>query len=385
MAKLLNAVELLHGAASKLDLETYVTDDLRSRFATFVAYFNALGAIDDGDYRKAHEQMEGFAGKRLQLARDWAVHPEILEQPIQQPFFVVGHARSGTTVLEHLLGLEDGHRMPRYWEVRHPSPPPGLDPRSDARSLADEKRHVDELIELTPTLLMAHPFLDQGGMSEAECEDLMTLDFHMIHTLHFTRVPSIPYPIMPADSVAAFRFHKQLLQQFQWQTPTRRWLCKGTTHQYNLPALWAVYPDAVCFWAHRAPEDYFASFFRMIEILYQPINGALFKDIDVRAVIAQLQAAYEYVLSSHWIDDPRICHVRFKDLIRDPAKTIRDAYESRGIAFTPAFETAIKSWVQDPAHRSDRYGKFNYSLEQFGLTPQEIRTAFKGYYERFGL
>jgi hypothetical protein len=123
----------------------------------------------------------------------------------------------------------------------------------------------------------------------------------------------------------------------------------------------------------------------MIEILYRPINGHLFKDIDVRGVIAQLQMAYDYVLGSDWIDDPRIVHIRFKDLLRDPTETIRAAYAARGIPFMPTFEAAIQRWVQDPAHRSDRYGKFDYSLEQFGLSAPEIRAAFAGYCDRFGL
>jgi hypothetical protein len=385
MPTLLGADAILGAAANELALHTYVTEDLRSRFRTFIGYFNALGPIDEADYPRACRQMEEFVGKRLQLARDWARQPQILAEPIEQPFFVIGHPRSGTTVLEHLLGLDEGHRLPRYWEVRHPSPPPGADPAADARSIAAETAHVEELIRIAPVLLQAHPFLDQGGRAEAECEDLMTLDFHMIHTLHFTRVPSVPYPIMPADGAAAFAFHKKLLQQFQWKTPTRRWLCKGTTHQYNLPALWSVYPDAVCLWAHRAPEEYFASFFRMIDILYRPINGHLFREIDVRGIIAQLKRAYDHVLDSEWIADPRICHIRFKDLMQDAVQTIRRVYEAHDICFTPAFEARIRRWIDDPAHRSDRYGKFEYSLRQCGLTVADIRRDFAAYYDRFGL
>jgi hypothetical protein len=385
MTKLLDANALLDNAAKKLGLEAYVTEDVRSRFNAFVGTFNAFGAIDDSDYPRAYQQMETFVGKRLQLARDWTLHPEILEQPIKQPLFVIGHARSGTTVLQHLLGLNAGHRMPHYWEVRQPSPPPGRDPKADAKSMAAEKTHVEDLLQITPTLLKAHPFLDQGAMSEAECSDIMALDFHIAHPMHFTRVPSIPYPTQPTDTVAAYTFHKKMLQQFQWKTPTGRWVCKGNMHQYHLPVLWTIYPDATCFWTHRAPEEYFASFFQMMEVLYRPINGRLFKEIDARGIVAQLKLAYEHMLSNKWINDPRLVHIRFTDLMRDPVKTLRESYASRDIPFTPAAETAIKSWLQNPAHRSDRHGKFTYSLEQFGLSAAEIRSAFAGYRERFEL
>jgi hypothetical protein len=382
---LLDAERILKNAADRLGLQQYINADIRKRFTDYVGLFNAHGVINDADFPRASAQMEDFVGQRLQLERDWTIHPEILTQKIDKPFFVIGHPRSGTTILQCLLGLDSGCRMPRYWETRHPSPPPGLDAASDAASLAAENQHIAELLQITPTLLRAHPYIEQLGLSEAECEDFVTLDYHMLHTMHFTRVPSLPYPIMPADGVAMFRFHKKMLQQFQWKTPAERWVCKGTTHQYNLPALWQVYPDATCFWAHRAPEDYFASFFEMIEMLYAPINKYLYKGIDVRGVIDGMKMTYDYMLSSAWIDDPRICHIRFKDFVRDPVQTIRDAYASRDIPFTPAYAATIRAWFSNPANRSDRHGKFHYSLEKFGLTAGEIREAFAGYYERFDL
>jgi hypothetical protein len=385
MAQLLDAQRLLHGAAARLGLGAFVTDDVARRFSVYIDRFNASGAIADDDFPRAHEQMENFIGKRLALTRDWTIRPEIQAQQVHEPLFVVGQPRSGTTVLQCLLALGEGYRMPRYWETRRPSPPPGENPHADELAKIAENLHIEELLRLAPRLLSAHPFLDHGGMSEAECEDLMALDFHTLHTLHFTRVPSLPYPTPPADGVAAFRFHKKMLQQFQWRTPTKRWVCKGTTHVCNLEALWDVYPDATCFWTHRSPEDYFASFFVMMEVLYRPVNRNLYKEGDVRGVIAQMSLAYDAILQSKWIDDPRMCHIRFNDLVRDPVRTIGDSLAARKITFTPAHEAAIRDWTADPAHRSDRYGKFEYCLEQFGLSPIDIRTAFARYYERFRL
>lgn len=385
MPKSLDAQSILHGAATRHGLEPYVTGDIERRFTAFVGLFNAFGAIEAADYPLAAEQMESFVAKRLQLERDWSQHPEILTQPVAPPFFVIGHPRSGTTVLQCLLALEAGHRRPCYWETRRPSPPPGMEASADAAAIAAETRHVQELLRMAPQLLCAHPYLDQGGLSEAECEDLMSLDFHFLHTLHFTRVPSLPHPIEAADSVAALSFHKRLLQQFQWKVPTGRWVCKGTLHIHKLPALWRIYPDATCFWTHRAPEDYFASFFAMLDTLYRPVNRNLYRRVDATSVIAHMQMAYEEMLRSDWIDDPRICHIRCTDLFRDPVESIRRCYASGGLAFTPAHEAAIRTWMADPAHRADRHGKFQYSLEQFGLSARKIRTAFAGYYERFDL
>src|SRR5208337_3146368 len=50
--------------------------------------------------------------------------PEILESRVDQPLFVAGFARTGTTLLYRLLALDDVARAPALWEVMQPAPPP---------------------------------------------------------------------------------------------------------------------------------------------------------------------------------------------------------------------------------------------------------------------
>jgi hypothetical protein len=53
------------------------------------------------------------------------------------------------------------------------------------------------------------------------------------------------------------------------------------------------------------------------------------------------------------------------------------------MVLTSAHEAAIRNWMA--TNRADRHGKFQCSLEQFGLSAQKIRAAFAAYYERFDL
>src|SRR5690606_1161081 len=96
---LLDAERILENAANRLGLLQYATDDIRARFSAYIDLFNAEGVIEAADFPRAAEQMEYFVGTRLQLERDWTAHPEILAQPVTNPFFVIGHPRSGTTIL----------------------------------------------------------------------------------------------------------------------------------------------------------------------------------------------------------------------------------------------------------------------------------------------
>jgi hypothetical protein len=45
----------------------------------------------------------------------------------------------------------------------------------------------------------------------------------------------------------------------------------------------------------------------------------------------------------------------------------------------------MKAWLGDPANRPDRYGRYSYALEPFGLTKPMIEGAFAPYIDRFQL
>src|SRR5690606_32655883 len=244
----LNADDILQSAAAQIGLQQYIDPGISERFAYMIGLLNGFDSLTADEYPAAVAQLKGMATSRLRVARDWAQHPEILDENIKQPFFVIGQARAGTTFAQMILSWDEGHRTPRYRDVRHPSPPRGLDRVADASALEEESAYVKYMIDKSPLMLAAHPYLDQGGNAEAEDEDVYSLDFNMVYPLHLLKVPNMPQASVPRDPVQALQFHKNMLKQFQWQSPTRRWVGKGVLHQYVAPALLEVYPDAVCFW-----------------------------------------------------------------------------------------------------------------------------------------
>src|SRR5262245_58796603 len=58
----------------------------------------------------------------LCFALDWVLFPSLRRQAVREPVFVIGHARSGTTLLHRLLSL-DAERFSSFllWELYCPS------------------------------------------------------------------------------------------------------------------------------------------------------------------------------------------------------------------------------------------------------------------------
>jgi hypothetical protein len=373
---------MLQQAAKRHGLEAWIDPALAERIAYMVGLLNEFGLLNDDEYAAAVTQIEGVIAKRLTVARDWALHPEILATEIKQPFLVAGNARAGTTFAQSILAMDEGHRTPRFRDVQHPSPPRGASVLSDAAALQEQGEYVDFILAKSPRMLPAHPYFDQRGETEAEDEYVYSLDFHLVYPLWLLKVANMPQALPPRDPVLALQFHKAMLKQFQWKCPTRRWVGKGVLHQYLMPSVFEVYPDAVCFWMHRRPEEYIASLLELLMLQYAPFNNGRY-NVKPDEMVAQLKAGVDAILASPATGDPRINHIRFHEFVANPAKVLAPIYEANGIAFTKAFEARIAARMADPAFRADRYGKFSYSLEGFDLDRASLRREFSEYCDRF--
>jgi hypothetical protein len=74
-----------------------------------------------------------------------------------------------------------------------------------------------------------------------------------------------------------------------------------------------------------------------------------------------MSAGFFNTLNNPLIDDPRIHHVRYQDLVAEPIGTLREFYDKYGVPFGAETETAMREYTAN--NRSDRYGKFHYSTD----------------------
>ena len=121
-------------------------------------------------------------------------------------------------------------------------------------------------------------------------------------------------------------------------------------------------------------------------VLYHAItNGKIDWHQFAQGYMQATRAGIDRVLADPLVDDPRIVHLRFKDLTQDPIGVLQSVYARFGLPFTAEADQHMHRWLDDPAHRPDRYGRYPYSLEPFGLKAADIARTFADYSERFGL
>ncbi|MGO8856804.1 MAG: sulfotransferase [Steroidobacteraceae bacterium] len=385
MIHVLDHQEILQSAGYVTGHFNLLDDAFAKRVGKLTDWLNTHGNLTASEVSAARKQLLQIVITRVGLAAERERIPAISAERIERPVFVIGYARTGTTLLHSLLAEDDGNQVPLWWHTHQPSPPPGELPVAQFR-LDLARRELERLLDMAPGLLTMHPYWDKGNDALIEDEEIHTLDFQNTYPTLLYQISSFPIMGGSPDPSAAYRFQRQFLQHLQWNLPKRRWAVKGCYHQFYLKQLFDAFPDALCIWPHREPIAVHTSTLAITAVLYGAItNGKMDWKQFGTGYLKSMREAINAVLADPLLDDPRIVHLRFKDLSNDPVATIKDIYGRAGFPYTVTFEQRMRAWLANPANRSDRYGRYPYSLEPFGLSPAEVGGAFAEYSRRFGL
>jgi hypothetical protein len=180
-----------------------------------------------------------------------------------------------------------------------------------------------------------------------------------------------------ADLTSTYQYHKRFLQLLQADAPGV-WNLKQPSHGLWLDTLLRIYPDARLVWTHRDPLTATGSFCSLMTM--GASSFGLKPDIEWIGQNYPWQAvqhADRIMDSRARLGHDRIIDVHYADLLRNPIETMRSLYKSLGDVFTPAAEGAMKKWLAD--NPQDKFGRHEYKLAQYGLTPDQVRKMFERY------
>jgi hypothetical protein len=295
----------------------------------------------------------------------------------EPPLFVLGHWRSGTTLLHELLMLDPRHTCPNTYQCMAPHhflwtewflPPlirwmlPSKRPM-DAMSAGWDRPQEDEfaLVNLglpSPYLVWAFP--NHGPVAD-EYLDLRSL----------TR----------QDRETWKRKWREFVNRLAL-LGDRRIVLKSPTHTARVRTILEVFPDAKFVHIVRDPLVLFPSTVRLWKSLSE-VQGFQHLSDDAawidRHVLDTFVRMYECFEQDRELVPPgRLVDIRYEELIADPVGQMREVYNRLNLGDFAAVEPAIQRYVEE--RRDYQTNKYTLPTE----VADRVRGRWAPYFQRYG-
>ena len=310
-------------------------------------------------------------------------HPEIEEQPIDRPLFVVGPPRSGTTIFHDLLAMDPDNRVPLSWEASYPLPPPERATYNSDPRIARVNKDLDRVDALLPEFKTMHPM---GAQRAQECVSLVAHDFtSMIYYVQFN-VPTYDSWVCDNHMHSAFKWHRRYLQILQWKCPGVRWALKSPQHMWHLEYVHREYPDALIVQTHRDPVKSVISMSSLATELHRLASDKASLTRVAKHYAEGLARGYNATVDyrkSGKLPEAQVVDLYFRDFIQDQVGTVRRAYNHFDMSLSPGAANAMQAFLDE--NPADKFGKHLYQLEDTGLDMDWLRGLFTNYESYFDI
>jgi hypothetical protein len=353
--------------------------------------------------------LDGWSGRRAMLLRlllwiplltlfhgvcfllDYLLFWRLWSLRLERPVFIVGHARSGTTLMHRLMSA-DGDKFSYflYWEMFFPS----LLQKKVVRALGWVDRHW--LGGPIRRRLVAWddktygPYRHMHNMSlwnaEEDCFALQaafvsqqwSLDIPMLDVVDFFHVDE-----MPAKRRRWMHHYRELVKrQLLLNGENKVHLSKNPVMSGWVDAIIETFPDARIVVMMRNPEECIPSCLTLVEATWK---GKGWGRQDYEQSLEILTGiSFEHFHNPHKVlaahpETPQIV-VDYRQLTAHPRETVHAVYEALGIELGEEFD----GWLAAQAEREKKHhSKFEYSLGEFRLSDEEIQAELAPFYEQY--
>jgi hypothetical protein len=332
-------------------------------------------------------------GHAICFALDLVLFPGLWRTEVRTPVFIVGHARSGTTLLHRLMG-RDGGRFSAFmfYEMFFPS----LLQKKLIRTFAAlDRRFLGGAIEKRVQLWEDRKFGPTNHIHYQSLTEYEEDDFVLTHSCASGYwIVLLPYmgelDFYHLDRHSErrrrrlMRFYKDCVRrQLYLNGEGKVHLSKNPTFAGRVESLIETFPDARIVVPFRNPYETIPSLLKLMKVAWGMRKwSAEEMQRSLRILADQSYHTYEYpleVLARH----PETCAsvVDYGELVAEPKRVLERVYAEIGFPVTPEYARVLEEEQQKAAKKHET--THAYSLDEFGLRGDEIRTRLADLFERF--
>jgi hypothetical protein len=312
------------------------------------------------------------------------------QQAVHSPLYIIALPRSGTTFLHRLLCLDDEQFT--YVNVYQTLlPAVSLDRLISLFSGVD--RRPRGFLPKFVGWLNRHAFvgwrnihpIDLARAEEDEGIFLYPL-WTLVICLFFPFVDEYRYlqftdqfPKGVRDRV--MRFYRRCLQRHLYASGNGRTLVTKNVHSTGrIASILETFPAAKFVFVMRNPYETIPSLLSFYYAVWEVHSPDIPRDSPETHALAQV--GYDYYrylkeMCQRMPDEQYIC-VGFEELIQDPEQVVERIYDHFSLPMSEAFRVRLRRAIRKA---EDHEGMHCYSLEEYGLSEQEVYDALQDVFE----
>jgi hypothetical protein len=320
-------------------------------------------------------------GNKLRIVDFAKRHPELGDIDIARPVVITGFFRTGTTFLHNVLAADPNNRVAKAWELSYPLGRLG-DPLGDvAWRRAQAKFTFGFNQAAIPDQGVAHHVTAD---SYEECFFLLENEMAVLTFWIGFAAYDYANAMLDWDMVEPYRAHELQLKILQAQRSAKRWVLKCPWHIWNMEALMTVYPDAQIIFTHRDIAEALASHCSLSARMASKLKRSLDVNELGRFWLDYAKIGLDRAMEARkHIPEAQLYDVRLRDMMASPMTVLQDIYSHFDLELTPEVAALLEQRVSEKP--TSQEGEHEYSIEDFGLTNDEVRATLKTYNERFGV
>jgi hypothetical protein len=378
----LDSASLIRCAQRNTGLSDFGDPDWREPFEVLVRAMDEEADLTLMGRIMTRSDLLMFLEGRLQVEALYARHPEIEDEEIRAPIWIIGQGRTGTSILQKLLALDPGNRTLNTYDALFP-----VDEGNVRRSerIAKAEHRMKMWSRVTPEIAAIHDFGGEEPIETIMAEALSLQTPAWLNLMGLT--PSFNAKVAQTGQQPSLAYGKRVMKAIQWQNPGGHWILKSPDALSYLPDVLAVFPDVRFVWTHRDPIRALSSAVNMIGTLVWARSDTVPPSGLFDFLTDPVSSAADVTRPIDWLEDgtipsDQIANVLYDDLIARPLETIEAIYRAFGMPFTDAARDAIAGYVA--AHPSSERKAHRYDTGEADRIAQE-RTHYARYQEYFGV
>ena len=376
--------ESLIGAATKnTGLDDFGDDNWREPFSVFVNNVDKEANLTLMGRLMTRSDLILFLQARLQVEDTYKRHPEIEDEVIEKPIYIVGQGRTGTSFLQSILDEDPDNTTLTNWETYFPCPPPEAATYHTDPRIEKGDKLITMWNRVAPEIESMHEF---WGAGPTESIHLHCMSFRSMSWMALLgQVPTYNQYMMGQDGSLPYEYEKRVFKMLQWRNPRKRWVIKSPASLFDMPHILKVYPDARFIWTHRDPVKAISSLVSLVGTLFWMRSDHPFSGGSLEATVNTEIAAAGMAMPIDWFEQGivpkrQVANIQYQDFVVHPIETIARVYDELGLGMTDEARRRMQTYV-DSHQRADRPAH-RYEAGSDELVSHD-RALFKRYQDYF--